>query len=275
MDEKQTQIVELKTKIANLEHELQAAKRALFELEGTEEGQKESAVGKVVEGSFDGENMIGPGGKVFPVPANYASKSKLVEGDRLKLTIGADGSFIYKQIAPAERIKAIGVLKFENNSYFVEVEGRKYHVLYASVTYHKVRPGDKVAIVLSTATSDPKWCALEGVIHDLPVVEEGVKKDPAGSRESNEIDSIENHKETTEPAATESVPVRDNATDDRAEDVTRSSLGIDNLEIKGTRSEAAPNAVDPNDNQTLQSQQQPTSVSTTNVRPDAIRELEI
>ena len=31
--------------------------------------------------------MIGPDGKNYPVPANYASKSKLIEGDILKLTI--------------------------------------------------------------------------------------------------------------------------------------------------------------------------------------------
>ena len=43
--------------------------------------------GKVIEGMFDGQNMIGPDNKQYPVPANYASKSKLVEGDVLKLTI--------------------------------------------------------------------------------------------------------------------------------------------------------------------------------------------
>ncbi len=45
---------------------------------------------KVIEGVFDGQNMIGPEGKQYPVPANYASKSKLVEGDILKLTIADD-----------------------------------------------------------------------------------------------------------------------------------------------------------------------------------------
>lgn len=268
MDEKQTQIVELKTKIANLEHELQAAKRALFELGESEESQSESAAGKVVEGNFDGENMIGPDGKVFPVPANYASKSKLVEGDRLKLSIGMDGSFIYKQIAPAERIKAIGVLKFENNSYFVEVESKKYHVLYASVTYHKVSPGDKVAIVLPAATNDPKWCALEGIIHNVPAVEEG-------SGDNNEVQPTGDRELTTESVATESISVPDNTSGDQTEDIARSNLGIDNLEIKGTRNEATPNAVDPGIDQPPQSQQQVQPASTTSVRPDAIQELEI
>src|SRR5690606_16926125 len=42
---------------------------------------------KIIEGVFDGENMVDDAGKKYPVPANYASKSKLVEGDMLKLTI--------------------------------------------------------------------------------------------------------------------------------------------------------------------------------------------
>src|SRR3989344_3463282 len=57
----------------------------------------------IIEGVFDGQNMVGPDGKLYSVPANYASKSKLVEGDLLKLTISPDGSFIYKQIGPVER----------------------------------------------------------------------------------------------------------------------------------------------------------------------------
>ena len=61
--------------------------------------------GKVIEGVFDGQNMVGPDNKQYPVPANYASKSKLVQWDVLKLTIADDGSFIYKQISPIERKK--------------------------------------------------------------------------------------------------------------------------------------------------------------------------
>jgi len=54
--------------------------------------------GKVIEGVFDGEMMVAADGQTYSVPPNYASKSKLVEGDTLKLTIPADGSFVFKQI---------------------------------------------------------------------------------------------------------------------------------------------------------------------------------
>jgi DNA-directed RNA polymerase subunit H (RpoH/RPB5) len=125
-------------------------------------GSAES-IGKIIEGQFDGQNMIGPDGKVYPVPANYASKSKLVEGDTLKLTIADDGSFIYKQIGPVERKKIIAKMALENGQYIAVVGDKHYRVLYASVTYFKAQPGDEVTIVVP-AEGEVTWAAIEAVI---------------------------------------------------------------------------------------------------------------
>src|SRR5690349_18112862 len=46
---------------------------------------------QIIEGVFTGEKMIGPDGQEYSVPPNYASKSKLVEGDHMKLTITGQG----------------------------------------------------------------------------------------------------------------------------------------------------------------------------------------
>jgi hypothetical protein len=120
--------------------------------------------GKVIEGVFDGQNMIGPDNKQYPVPANYASKSKLVEGDVLKLTIAEDGSFIYKQIGPVERRKVMGVLmQDEKGDYKVLAEGKAHKVLLASLTYFKAEAGDEVTIVLPK-DGDSNWAAVEHVI---------------------------------------------------------------------------------------------------------------
>ena len=84
-------------------------------LESTDEGQ-------IIEGVFDGEKMLGPDKKEYSVPANYASKSKLVPGDILKLTVGDDGSFIYKQIGPVERARLVGTLTYDDGQYRVIAE---------------------------------------------------------------------------------------------------------------------------------------------------------
>lgn len=120
--------------------------------------------GKIIEGVFDGQNMIGPEGKQYPVPANYASKSKLVAGDVLKLTIAEDGSFIYKQIGPVERRKILGVVvQDERGDYKVIAEGKTYKVLLASLTYFKAEAGDEITIVVPK-DQETEWAAVEHVI---------------------------------------------------------------------------------------------------------------
>jgi hypothetical protein len=122
-----------------------------------------AANGKVVEGIFDGQNMMDSEGQTYPVPANYASKSKLVEGDGMKLTITDEGKFIYKQIAPIKRRTAVGALIQEDGQYKVLVDGKAYRVLLASVTFYRAEVGDQVTILLPE-DDDAKWGTVEAVI---------------------------------------------------------------------------------------------------------------
>jgi hypothetical protein len=164
------QLKTLKKLIETAETNLAGAKELLTSLVGSDETVspgvalvKGDESGKIIEGGFDGQHMIGPDGKTYPVPANYASKSKLVQGDQLKLIIGDDGAFIYKQIGPIERKKLIGTLNLKDGAYFVEARGKEYHVLFASVTYFKAQPGDQVTMVIPEV-GDAEWAAIEAVI---------------------------------------------------------------------------------------------------------------
>ncbi len=119
---------------------------------------------KIIEGVFDGQNMIDPDEKMYPVPANYASKSKLIEGDVLKLTISEDGTFIFKQIGPIERNKMIGQVKqISQDEYVIESEDKTYKILLASATYFKLEDGDTVTIVVPKE-KESAWAAIENVI---------------------------------------------------------------------------------------------------------------
>lgn len=159
------QVKRLRSLIQEAETNLAAAKELLISIVGDEgvvpHGSPEEVAGKVIEGVFDGQSMIGPDGKTYPVPANYASKSKLVEGDILKLTIADDGGFIYKQIGPVARRQIIGTLVQHDGAYYVEAGGREYRVLLASVTYFKARMGDQVSIVVPEDNREATWAAVE------------------------------------------------------------------------------------------------------------------
>lgn len=163
------QIKRLKSLIQEAETNLAAAKELLISISGENDTVVaapqtsiiETPQGKIIEGVFDGQTMIAPDGKNYPVPANYASKSKLVEGDILKLTINSDGGFIYKQIGPVPRKQVIGQLINHDGSYFVEAGGNEYKILLASVTYFRLKVGDQVTIIIPEDNSDTTWAAVE------------------------------------------------------------------------------------------------------------------
>ena len=157
--------------IQEAETNLAAAKELLISIVGDDgtiitprSGTNEEVNGKIVEGIFDGQKLAGPDGKEYPIPANYASKSKLVEGDILKLTIVDDGSFIYKQIAPVERHQVIGTLVLHDGAYYVEANGREYRILLASVTYFRINVGDQVTIIIPADNPDATWAAVEAAL---------------------------------------------------------------------------------------------------------------
>ena len=157
--------------IQEAETNLAAAKELLISIIGDDgtiitrsSGPLEDVGGKVIEGVFDGQKMAGPDGKEYPVPANYASKSKLVEGDILKLTIADDGSFIYKQIGPIDRTQVIGTLVQHDGAYYVETNGREYRILLASVTYFRINIGDQVTIIVPTENMEATWAAVEAAL---------------------------------------------------------------------------------------------------------------
>lgn len=121
--------------------------------------------GKIVEGVFDGVNMIGSDGNPYVVPPNYASKSKLVEGDILKLTIQGNGTFLFKQIGPIERQRVVGTLMRDEitGDWRVIAMSRKFNLLPAAVSFHRGEEGDE-AVLLVPKEAPSKWAALENII---------------------------------------------------------------------------------------------------------------
>ena len=162
------QVKRLRALLSEAETNLAAAKELLFSMVGDDDElpkrTAEEVAGKVIEGVFDGQTMHDADGKSYPVPANYASKSKLVEGDILKLTIADDGSFIYKQIGPVARRQLIGTLVQHDGAYYVEAGGKEFRVLLASVTFFRAHVGDQVSIIIPEDNRDAEWAAVEATL---------------------------------------------------------------------------------------------------------------
>jgi len=177
----------------------------------------------IIEGVFDGQNMVGPDGKMYSVPANYASKSKLVEGDLLKLTISPNGSFIYKQIGPVERDRLMGVLVRDEQSeeFRVLSQGRYYKVLLASVTYFKGSVGDEVVILVPKSTVST-WAAIENFIKAGESIPSSLALDTTPVRPAELTDSVP-VKRTVRKAATR--------VSDKEKVTTQTSVNVEKIEI--------------------------------------------
>ncbi len=173
MEIKPHTIALVKQRLDEAERNIQYIRQALEEGEGGPEPSRDTIIEesrpsegeRIIEGVFDGQNMQGNDGNEYPVPPNYASKSKLVEGDLLKLTIDVSGSFVYKQIHPVERERVVGTLRADDHGNFlVRTEEKDYKVLLASVTFYKADEGDEVTVLVPT-NGDAEWGAVENVIH--------------------------------------------------------------------------------------------------------------
>ncbi len=120
---------------------------------------------EIIEGVFNGQEMIGEDGKTYTIPPNYASKSKLVEGDLLKVTKDQTGRHLFKQISKTDRkmVKGKLVHHVDDNKWQVLIDGRIYNVLTAAVTFHKGEDGAEVTLIIPE-NGESEWGAIENIL---------------------------------------------------------------------------------------------------------------
>jgi hypothetical protein len=134
---------------------------------GSKSREEETSL-EVQEGYFDGESMVGDNGQIYPVPQNYASKTQLIVGDRMKWILTNDRD-IFKLIQPAARQRVTGTFNIEGDNYVVLVDEypAPIKILKASATYAiknlGLKPGDEVALYVPKDTT-PTWGAFIAVV---------------------------------------------------------------------------------------------------------------
>jgi hypothetical protein len=107
--------------------------------------------------------MLGSDGNIYPVPQNYASKSHLVQGSKLKAIINPDGKITYKIIEEIPYETAVGILLQNKDKFQVISNGKTYNVLVAAITYLKAEIGDSISIRIPKG-KDATFAALDAVL---------------------------------------------------------------------------------------------------------------
>lgn len=116
------------------------------------------------EGVFDGVNIVTESGEEYCIPSNYTSKSKLIEGDIIRIIISDGGQVICKQIELTVREGIVAeAFEMENGEVALLHNGKAYKISVASKTFWNIKNGDKVlAKIPKNGTG--KWAAVEMVI---------------------------------------------------------------------------------------------------------------
>lgn len=113
-------------------------------------------------GKYDGENLITEDGKTFPVPTNYAGKSKLVYGDTLKVMESPDGGKLFKQIDKVNRKKLEAKLAKKDGKWVVVTgTGETYKTLGTNVEFLGGKEGDDVAVLIPEDNVKAPYAAVD------------------------------------------------------------------------------------------------------------------
>jgi len=113
-------------------------------------------------GKYDGMFMVTEAGKKYPVPDNYAAKTQLVYGDKLKMVEGPEGRR-FKHIEKIPRVEVEAALTVKDGPFVaVSLEG-SYKLIQSAVRYLRGEEGDKVRILLPRDEKHAPFAAIVGV----------------------------------------------------------------------------------------------------------------
>jgi hypothetical protein len=141
---------------------LNLAKQLINEIENKGSFETPGLVGK-----YDGMFMVTEAGKKYPVPDNYAAKTKLVYGDKLKMVEGPEGRrFKYVGRVPFVEVEAKLALK-DGRFVAVAKEG-SYKLIQSAVKYHNGEEGNEVVILVPREEKHAPFAALQRVVGKEP-----------------------------------------------------------------------------------------------------------
>ncbi len=187
---------------------VQAARRLLAEIGGKRKREPEletsslhqyaSGAEKIIEGVFTGDAMLGADKRLYPVPANYASKSLIVQGTKMKARIEADGKLTYKIIEEIPFETKAGILVKDRDRWQAVCGDKVYNVLMASVTFHKGEVGNQASFRVP-AGKEATFAALEAVVPGS-VPPPSVQKEEAPAKKTKRAEPALDIEEVKRPA---------------------------------------------------------------------------
>ncbi len=118
-------------------------------------------------GKYNGMFMVTAAGKKYPVPDNYAAKTKLVYGDKLKMVEGPEGRR-FKYISRVPFVEVGAVLAMKDGQFVAVSPEGSYKLLQSAVRYYQGGEGDKVRILLPRDEKHAPFAAVAEIVGKEP-----------------------------------------------------------------------------------------------------------
>jgi hypothetical protein len=115
-----------------------------------------------VEGVFDGVYLVTDDGQKLEVPANYAAKSRLVYGDRLKV-IEEGETKLFKQIVKPERQRVEGILSKKEGKWHLLTPTGTYRVSDIAAEFNFAQINDKAIGIVPKDNLNVPYAALDKI----------------------------------------------------------------------------------------------------------------
>ena len=130
----------------------------------------------ISSGTFDGEALVTEDGKKKVVPPNYAAKSRLVFGDKLKLFKDGDRD-VYKQIDRPERKKIEGILTKKEGKWYLLSDSGSYKISDVSAQFNDAQLNDEAEAFIPADNLKSPFAALDRIKKSKEKKESGETKD--------------------------------------------------------------------------------------------------
>ncbi len=129
-----------------------------------------------IEGTYDGAFMIADDGKKYEVPANYAAKSRLVFGDRLKM-VEEVGKTLFKQLDKVARKDVEGVLSKKEGKWYILTDAGTFKISDVAAEFNNAQLNEKAIVIIPDGNTPATFAALDKIIR--PETQSVWKEKPA------------------------------------------------------------------------------------------------
>lgn len=104
------------------------------------------------------------------MPVNYASKSKIVFGDTLKMVEDQDKK-LFKQIERVKRLNKVGILSKKEGQMVVVTGDGTYKILQVAVEFYGLTEGGQVQILIPEENVHAPFAAIDKNLEESTVLE--------------------------------------------------------------------------------------------------------